>query len=85
MNHRYLVISLSALIGEICSTYYIRAAAQGDTNMMMFFAFIGPFLGLPFISFMIDAKTWAQRVYNALALSCGYVGGSLIVAYLINQ
>jgi len=43
MKYRYLIISLSAFIGEICSTYYIRAAAQADTNMMMFFAFIGQY------------------------------------------
>jgi hypothetical protein len=43
---RYLIIALSALIIEICSTFYIRYVAEGNPTAMLFFAGIGPFLGL---------------------------------------
>ena len=54
---KYLIIGLSALIIEVCSTFYIRSAAEGDLLMMLFFATIGPFLGLPFIGYMVESKT----------------------------
>ena len=80
---RYLIIGLSALIIEICSTFYIRYVAEGNATAMLFFAGIGPFLGLPFIGYMVESKTWAERLHNALALSVGYQVGCLIVIYII--
>jgi len=80
---RYLIIALSALIIEICSTFYIRYVAEGNPTAMLFFAGIGPFLGLPFIGYMVESKTWAERLKQALALSVGYQIGCMIVIYVI--
>jgi hypothetical protein len=46
---RYPIIFLSALVIEICSTFYIRFVSEGNAPGMIFFAAIGPFLGLPFL------------------------------------
>jgi hypothetical protein len=80
---RYPIIFLSALIIEICSTFYIRFVSEGNAPGMIFFAAIGPFLGLPFLGYMIEAKTWSERVFNAVALSFGYIVGTIIVITLI--
>jgi len=80
---KYIIIALSALIIEICSTFYIRSVAIGDVPMMLFFAGIGPFLGLPFLGYMIEAKNWGERIKQAIASSIGYMIGVLIVVYII--
>jgi len=80
---KYLIIGLSALIIEVCSTFYIRSAAEGDLLMMLFFATIGPFLGLPFIGYMVESKTWGERIKQAIASSIGYAIGVMIVIYFI--
>ena len=80
---KYLIIGLSALIIEVCSTFYIRSAAEGDLLMMLFFATIGPFLGLPFIGYMVESKTWGERIKQAISLSIGYAIGVMIVVYFI--
>jgi hypothetical protein len=46
---------------------------------MVFWAFIGPFLGLPFIGYIIDEKSWPGRIKIAFASAIGYTLGSLIV------
>ena len=51
--------------------------------MMLFFAAISPFLGLPFIGYMIETKDWDERIKQALALSVGYIAGVLIVINFI--
>ena len=80
---KYLIIGTSALIIEICSTFYIRAVAESDTLLMLLFASISPFLGLPFIGYMIETKVWSDRLKQALALSIGYAVGVLVVINLI--
>jgi hypothetical protein len=50
---------------------------------MIFFAAIGPFLGLPFLGYMIEATNWNERILNAVAMSLGYVTGTVIVITLI--
>jgi len=70
---RYPIIFLSALVIEICSTFYIRFVSEGNAPGMIFFAAIGPFLGLPFLGYMIEATNWSERVFNAVALSFGYI------------
>jgi hypothetical protein len=80
---KYFIIGLSALIIEICSTFYIRSVAEANTLMMLFFAGISPFLGLPFLGYMIESKDWGERIKQALALSVGYIVGVLIVINLI--
>jgi hypothetical protein len=81
---KYIIIATSALLIEICSTFYIRSVAESDTYMMLFFAAISPFLGLPFIGYMVETKVWSERIKQALALSVGYAIGALIVINLIN-
>jgi hypothetical protein len=76
---KYFIIGLSALIIEICSTFYIRAVSEANTPMMLFFASISPFLGLPFIGYMVETKNWGERIKQALALSIGYGLGALVV------
>jgi len=80
---KYFILFLSALIIEICSTFYIRFVAEANTLGMIFFAFIGPFLGLPFAGYMVESKLWSERIKMAFALSVGYVAGALIVINLI--
>jgi hypothetical protein len=76
---RYPIIFLSALVIEICSTFYIRFVSEGNAPGMILFAAIGPFLGLPFLGYMIEATNWNERVFNAVALSLGYIVGTVIV------
>jgi ABC-type transport system involved in multi-copper enzyme maturation permease subunit len=80
---KYFIIALSALIIEICSTFYIRGVAEKNTLMMLLMAAIGPLLGLPFLGYMIETKSWGERIKQAMALSIGYVIGALIVIILI--
>lgn len=80
---KYLIIGLSALIIEICSTFYIRFVAEGDFLGMMFFAFISPFLGLPFVGYIVESKTWSERIKMAFSSAFGYLIGSVIVILFI--
>ena len=80
---KYFIIGLSALIIEICSTFYIRSVAEANTPMMLLFASISPFLGLPFIGYMVESKNWGERIKQSLALSIGYNIGVLVVINLI--
>jgi hypothetical protein len=79
---KYLIIFISALIIEIASTMYIATVADRSLSMI-FWAFIGPFLGLPFVGYMVESKNWKERILMALASSIGYAIGSFIV-YSIN-
>ena len=79
---KYLIIFISALIIEIASTMYIATVADRSLSMI-FWAFIGPFLGLPFVGYMVESKNWKERILMALASSIGYAIGAFIV-YIIN-
>ena len=46
---------------------------------MVFWAFIGPFLGLPFLKYQIEAKTDLQRLKLAICYGLGYAFGAFIV------
>jgi len=80
---KYFIIALSSLIIEVCSTFYIRSVADANMLMMLFFACISPFLGLPFIGYMVETKVWSERIKQALALSIGYGIGVLVVINFI--
>ena len=80
---KYPIIFLSALIIEICSTFYINYVADKNPIGMIIFAAIGPFLGLPFAGYMVESKLWSERFKMAFALSFGYIAGCLIVLKLI--
>lgn len=75
---RYVVIFISAFIIEVASTMYISTVADRNVQMI-FWAFIGPFLGLPFVGFMVESKTWTERIKYALASAVGYSLGALLV------
>jgi hypothetical protein len=83
--NKYLIIGLSAFTIEICSTFYINYVSEKNAIGMLFFAGIGPFISLPFAGYMVESKTWEERLHMALALSIGYMVGSLIVIFLINN
>jgi hypothetical protein len=51
---------------------------------MLLWAFIGPFLGLPFIGYIVDEKSWIGRTKIAFASAIGYVIGALVV-FLIKK
>jgi hypothetical protein len=76
---KWLIIWLSAFVIELGSTFYIRVVSERDAVGMMFFAFIGPFLGLPFAGYMIETKTWTERIKMALVMATGYLIGSIVV------
>jgi hypothetical protein len=80
---KYGIIFLSALILEICSTFYIRYVSEANTIGMLFFAFISPFLGLPFSGYMVESDNWNERIKMAFSLAFGYVVGALLVITLI--
>jgi hypothetical protein len=80
---KYLIIGFSALIIEICSTFYISFVSTQNAIGMLFFAGIAPFISLPFAGYMVESKNWMERMHMALALSIGYMIGSFIVIFLI--
>lgn len=79
---KYIIISLSAFILETASTMYIATVAS-RSMYMIFWAFIGPFLGLPFVGYMVESKTWGERLKMALASSVGYSAGAFLI-YIID-
>jgi hypothetical protein len=82
---KYFIIALSAFILETASTMYIATVANRDVAMI-FWAFIGPFLGLPFIGYMIESKLWKDRLKIALASGIGYtLGATMVYLYSINK
>lgn len=78
-KYRYLIVFMSSLLLEICSTYYIRSVAEQQITKMIFFAMIGPWIVLPFSVFLIESKTWFERIKYTLWLSIGYGTGTTIV------
>jgi hypothetical protein len=49
---------------------------------MVFWAFIGPFLGLPFLAYQIEAKNNLDRLKLALCYGVGYATGAALVNIL---
>jgi hypothetical protein len=80
---KYLIILLSALALEIGSTMYISSVADKEIYSTAFWAFLGPFIALPFAGYVADEKTWKGRLYLALSSSIGYTIGALLSMYFI--
>lgn len=80
---KYSIIFIAALVLEIGSTMYISSVADKDMNSTALWAFLGPFIALPFAGYVADEKTWRGRTYLALASSLGYVIGAYISMYFI--
>lgn len=78
-------VFLAALVIEIASTFYITAVAERDMFQMMFWAFIGPFLSLPFLTWQIEAKSWRERIILAAAYGLGYLSGAFVVMQFIQN
>jgi hypothetical protein len=83
MSKKYAIIFISALALEIGSTMYIYSVSNKDMYATMLWAFLGPFIALPFAGYVADEKTWRGRFYLALASSLGYCIGALISMYFI--
>lgn len=79
MHNKYIILFIAAVIIEIASTFYISAVSEKHMAAMIFWAFVGPFLGLPFLAYQIEAKTNKQRFQLALCYGLGYAFGALIV------
>ena len=79
---KYLIIGLAAFVLETASTMYIATVADRSIAMI-FWAFIGPFLALPFVGYMVESQTWSDRFKMALASAIGYTLGAITV-YLGN-
>jgi hypothetical protein len=79
MDRKYIILFIAALIIEIASTFYITAVAEKAMLKMVFWAFVGPFLSLPFIAYQIEAKNNRQRAKLAFCYGLGYAAGAIIV------
>ena len=75
---KFFVIFLASFILETASTMYISTVSQKSISMI-FWAFIGPFLALPFVGYMVESKTWTERSKMALASGIGYLIGAYLV------
>jgi hypothetical protein len=78
---KYIIIGIASFVIELAATMYIATVADRDF-MMIFWACIGPFLGLPFVGYMVESKNWNERIKMAMASSIGYTLGSLLI-YLL--
>jgi len=83
MQSKYIILFIAAVIIEIASTFYISAVSEKHMAAMIFWAFVGPFLGLPFLAYQIEAKTNKQRLQLALCYGLGYAFGALIVNLIL--
>ena len=57
---------------------YISTVSE-RAGQMIFWAFIGPFLGLPFVGYMVESTTWSERIGYALASAVGYSTGAILI------
>jgi hypothetical protein len=76
---KYIILFVAAVIIEIASTFYISAVSDRQLLPMVFWAFIGPFLGLPFLAYQIEAKNNLDRLKLALCYGIGYATGAALV------
>lgn len=85
ITNKYFIIFFSALFLEIGSTMYINSVADKEMISTMFWAFVGPFIALPFAGFVAD-ENWKGRFYLALSSAFGYVIGALIsMTFILNN
>lgn len=80
---KYFILFVFAAVIEIASTFYITAVAERHMLSMIFWAFIGPFMGLPFLAYQIEAKNNRQRAQLALCYGLGYAFGAFLVNILL--
>jgi heme/copper-type cytochrome/quinol oxidase subunit 3 len=75
---KYYILLISSFIIEMASTFYIKTVSERSI-LMLFWAFIGPFLGLPFVGYMVETKEWDERIKMAFVSGVGYLLGALLV------
>lgn len=75
---KYLIIALSAFCLELVTTMYINGVADKNTLQTLFFAFISPFMSLPFVMYIVESKTMLDRVKMAFCSGTGYAIGVLV-------
>tara|TARA_B100000963_G_C22540988_1_gene632173 strand:+ start:77 stop:331 length:255 start_codon:yes stop_codon:yes gene_type:complete len=80
---KYSIIFISALVLEIGSTMYISSVSDKALYSTAFWAFVGPFIALPFAGYVADEKSWNGRFNLALSSSIGYTIGALTSMYFI--
>lgn len=83
MVKKYLILFVAAVVIEIASTFYITAVSERATLSMVFWAFVSPFLGLPFLAYQIEAKNNIQRLQLAVCYGVGYAVGALVVNFAL--
>lgn len=80
----YIITFIFSFIIEIASTMYISTVADKNA-IMIFWATIGPFLSLPFVGYLIEAKGWIERIKISLCSSMGYgLGATVIYLFFSN-
>jgi fucose permease len=80
---KYFIIGLAAFILETASTMYIATVAERSVSMI-FWASMGPFLGLPFVGYMVESKNWTDRIKMTISSAIGYTLGATVV-YIMNN
>jgi hypothetical protein len=75
---KFFIIGLSAFVLELASTMYIKHVSDRD-SMMIFWAFVGPLITLPFIGYMVETDNWKSRIFMALSQAVGYALGALLI------
>ena len=83
MDKKYIILFVASFIIEIASTFYIAAVSNKEMYQMIFWAFIAPFLGLPFLKYQIEAKTDFDRIKLAICYGLGYALGALTVNLIL--
>jgi membrane protein DedA with SNARE-associated domain len=78
---KYLIIMTSSFVLEMASTMYISTVSH-KSIYMIFWAFIGSWISLPFAGYMVESKDWNERVKLAAALSTGYSLGATVIYFL---
>lgn len=82
---KFIIIGFAAFILETASTMYISTVAERNI-FMIFWAFMGPFFGLPFIGYMVESKNWLDRLKMAVASGVGYaIGATVVYLYTTKQ
>jgi hypothetical protein len=79
---KYLIVGFAAFVIEVASTMYIATVAEKNIAMI-FWAFVGPFLALPFVGYMVESKEWSERIRLAFCSGVGYALGAFLV-YILN-
>lgn len=79
-----IIIFVSAFVIEISSASYITYVSKHNLIGMIIFASIAPFLGLPFLNYVIESENFKERLLMAAYMSLGYITGSVFVYYVLN-